>query len=452
QRDFADGIGVCARALVEGLFGVVPDALQGEVLVRPGFPADWDKAKLVHPDFSFEFKRDGLKDTYEMTPKFSKPMALRLQVAVRRDRTPTVMVNGRPVSAAYVQDSIGAPRVEIQCKSAPRYTVSIMWQGKPLAKASHAAVVAQGEKLHATYGAARLLDVFDPQHALRNGVTGHRTAFARVQQDDMAWWLPVEFEVRPAPVVSVVVKKRSSESSADWRMVDLRRAFNDKVTRIFQNDYLSPRSPYCSLAIPKQGIGSWCHPDLGFEVDDSGLRALAQKNGGTFVLPQGVPFQTPGANDAKNVVFTSRWDNYPHEVSVPLAGKASHIYLLMAGSTNPMQSRFDNGEVIVTYTDGMTERLALRNPTNWWPIDEDYILDDFAFRRPGPIPPRVNLKTGVVRILDPNEFKGKGGKVDGGAATVLDLALNRQKELQSVTVRTLANDVVIGLMAVTLAR
>jgi hypothetical protein len=48
-----------------------------------------------------------------------------------------------------------------------------------------------------------------------------------------------------------------------------------------------------------------------------------------------------------------------------------------------MQSRFDNGEVIVTYADGSTERLALNNPVNWWPIDQDYFMDDFAFRRDG---------------------------------------------------------------------
>jgi hypothetical protein len=49
-------------------------------------------------------------------------------------------------------------------------------------------------------------------------------------------------------------------------------------------------------------------------------------------------------------------------------------------------------------------------------------------------------------------FKGKGRKVPGGAATVLDLPLNTTKELKSLTVRTLANEVVIGLMAVTLER
>jgi len=188
------------------------------------------------------------------------------------------------------------------------------------------------------------------------------------------------------------------------------------------------------------------------EIDDRGLRSVAGANGGRLVLPNGVPFATPGPGHAKNIVFTSQWNNYPREATVPLAGKAGHVYLLMAGSTNHMQSRLDNGEVIVTYQDGTTARLALHNPTNWWPIDQDYFIDDYQFRRPEPIPPRVDLETGKVRLLDEAEFKGQGRKIPGGAATVLDLPLDPAKELRSLTVRTLANEVVIGLMGVTLAR
>jgi hypothetical protein len=124
----------------------------------------------------------------------------------------------------------------------------------------------------------------------------------------------------------------------------------------------------------------------------------------------------------------------------------------MAGSTNPMQSRLDNGEVEVTYADGTTARLALHNPTTWWPIEQDYFIDDFQFHRPGVIPPRVDLKTGRMRLLDPSGFKGRGRAVPGGAATVLDLPLDAAKELRSLTVRTLANEVVVGLMAATLER
>jgi hypothetical protein len=125
---------------------------------------------------------------------------------------------------------------------------------------------------------------------------------------------------------------------------------------------------------------------------------------------------------------------------------------MMAGSTTPMQSRLDNGEVVVTYGDGTSDRLALENPTTWWPIERDYFIDDYQFRRPGPLPPRVYLKTGAIHVLEPVNFKGKGGAVRGGAATVLNLALNPTKELKSLTVRTLANDVVIGLMSATLLR
>jgi hypothetical protein len=187
-------------------------------------------------------------------------------------------------------------------------------------------------------------------------------------------------------------------------------------------------------------------------VDDSGLRAVAAKAGGKIILPDGVPLATPGAATAKNIAFVSQWNNYPREISVPLAGKSSHAFLLLAGSTGAMQSRFDNGEVIVTYADGSTARLPLENPTTWWPIDQDYYIDDFAFARPEPLPVRIDLRTGKVRVLEMNSFKGKGRMVPGGAATVLDLPLDPAKELKSLTVRALANEVIIGLMSVTLQR
>jgi len=167
-------------------------------------------------------------------------------------------------------------------------------------------------------------------------------------------------------------------------------------------------------------------------------------------MPNGVPFMTPGPGNSSNVVFTSQWDNYPREARVNLAGRAAHTYLLMVGSTNPMQSRLDNGEVVVEYTDGSSTRLGLYNPTTWWPIEQDYFIDDYQFRCAGSLPPRVDLKTGQVRLMELDEFKGRGGIVPGGAASVLELALDATKQLAHLTIRTLTNDVVIGLMAATL--
>ena len=249
------------------------------------------------------------------------------------------------------------------------------------------------------------------------------------------------------------VPARKMDAARAEATVDLAAHFNDRVTQIFKNEYRAPRSPFVSLALPKQGIGAWAgHVNETAEIDDAGLRTAAAKNGGRISLPNGVSLATPGEAGAKNIVFVSQWDNYPREASVPLAGRARQLYLLMAGSTHHMQSRIDNGEVIVHYTDGATERLALENPTTWWPIEQDYFIDDFQFRVEAPLPLRVDLQTGHVRVLERETFKGRGGKIPGGAATVLALPLDASKELQSLTVRALANDVVIGLMAATLAR
>jgi hypothetical protein len=541
QRDFADGVGSLSRAMVEGLFGIQPDALAGELKIRPGFPASWNHAAIRHPDFDFAFRRNGNRETYTIESKFKKPMSARLQIRAFRDGIAGVTVNDQPASWRVLEESVGAPRIEIVAPAAPMQKIVVNWKGAKLATVKTLAVAALGNEFRADCG-GQIIELADPENALSGarfvnhelsgvvaGAIGHRTVFAKIRRGDLRWWQPVEFEIRPAweiiqspeqdpnhlrfrirnntardfdrkieisvgarrsqitlkvrafnesdelvfsadgllpgsnPVIAnlgngtvargnVVNWTISAEPKTRFEPISLMSVFNDRVTQIFRNEYLSPRSPFCSLSLPEQGIGSWCHPKETFDVDDSGLRRISAKNNGQFPTPEGVPFETPNVENAKNILFASQWKNYPEQNSISLAGKASHIYLLMAGSSNPMQSRFDNGEVIVTYADNSTARLALRNPTTWWPIDQDYFIDDFAFRRPEPIPPRVDLKTGIVRVLDPISFKGKGRKIPGGAATILDMPLDRTKELKSLTVRALANEVVIGLMSATLVR
>ncbi|MDR3460654.1 MAG: DUF4450 domain-containing protein [Verrucomicrobiae bacterium] len=406
QRDFADACGVNSRALVEGLFGIKPDELAGELKIVPGFPAKWDHASIRHPDINFNFKRNWLTQTYTIEQIHFKPMAIRLQIAASHGTIASVTINGQPAKWDAVEGRTNSPLFEIKCE--------------PLAKAK----IVVTRKI-----VAELRTHYDDDAGRQSDVPQKKT----VAEPKMDW-------------------KATISAGTKLEAIDLTPFFNDRVTQIFRNEYRTPRSPFASLALPKQGLGGWCEPNASFDVDDSGLRAAAAKNGGKIVLPDGVPLQTPGEAGAKNIIFTSQWDNYPRAVAVPLTGKSGHAFLLMAGSTGPMQSRLDNGEVVVTYADGTSARLALDNPGNWWPIDQDYFIDDYAFRRDGPLPPRVDLQTGNVRVLDLETFKGKGGKVPGGAGTVLELPLNPAKELKSLTVRARANEVVIGLMSVTLAR
>ncbi len=395
QRDFADGSGVLSRAVVEGLFGVRPDMLAGELRIAPGFPGEWERASLHHPQVDLAFVREGSVDTFTIGAHFARPPTLRLQIPAVREGA-QVTVNRLPAELKLLAGPL--PWLEVAAPAAEKWEVRVNWSGP-----------------------ARPVE--------RDSVPPMRP-----------WDRPAAWD---APV-----------TVANPETVDLTAHFNDRVTEIFRpGKYLSPRSPFVSLALPSQGIGYWAgHVNARAEIDDSGLRASAAAHGGRLVLPSGVPFATPGPGTSPNILFVSQWDNYPREAMVPLGGKARRLHLLMAGSTNAMQSRLDNGEVVVTYADGSTSRLALRNPETWWPIEQDYFTDDYQFRIDGPLPTRVDLKTGEVRVLDAATFKGQGRIVPGGAATVLELALDPDKELRSVTVRALANDVVIGLMAVTLAR
>ena len=149
------------------------------------------------------------------------------------------------------------------------------------------------------------------------------------------------------------------------------------------------------------------------------------------------------------------WDAYPDSVVIPLTGKAYEAAFLMAGSTNPMQSRLVNGLIRVNYTDGSSDVLELRNPENWWPIEQDYYVDGFAFTTDAPKPIRVSLKSGTEI---PANYKYTGIKgfsnfgIEGGAATVLSMPLNKNKTLKNLVLKSVANDVVIGLMGVTLIR
>ncbi|MDB5267511.1 MAG: glycogen debranching protein [Hymenobacter sp.] len=463
-RDFADPVGMAARSLVEGLFGIRPDALHDTLRVSHGLPAAWDSAALQVPDVAFRFRRQGRRETYTIAPHLPKQLALQLRVPALASRVASLKVNGQPAAWHNVATAVGRPVIEIKSAPATNYVVEIEWQGEAPDAAAPQALAAIGAAFNAAFAHARIIQVSDPQQVLRQprlsgsaltaqvgGLPGSRTAFVQLQQDDLKWWEQLKITVqRPAAPAALA----TPATPAKWETVDLTAAFNDRVTQIFRNKYLTPRPAVATLELPTQGIGNWCYPLTQANIDDSGLRQLAGPKS-EIQLPEGVPLRTPGTAGVKNVLFVSQWDNYPHQATLPLRGRARRAVLLLAGSTNAMQSQFLNGEITITYADNTTTTLPLRNPGSWWPIEQDYLDDGFAFQTGAPKPYRVHLKTGLI-TRDFNQYTSIKGfstrAIDGGAATVLELPLDPGKKLKSLTLEALANDVVIGLMSVTLNR
>ena len=561
-RDFGDPIGVASRLIVQGLYGILPDALRGQLLIRPGFPQDWDHASLHTADIDFAFSTttdaatdidstsptrangpttidfafsavvdgpaDGATDggmaspaddlagtpgpispeadgaesmphtnriaqtRYRFTHRLPAVSQVELQVPAARSEVKALTVNGQPATWTLVGPAIGRPMLSIGIAAQTGEAIDLVidWAGEAIAtpaaatatrpsgsdKPADATVTPNLDNLTdiSTPGSNNLADtsVTPGLSALTTGTaqpTGETRRqgpvdFIACSQGQMKWWMPVEREgADPNPQGEwmdgqwLVDGKPSGLSTFEHVLadrcapIDLSQVLNASVTDIFQPDkYLSPRSPYTTLQIPTQGIGEWCHPLMTAVVDDSGLRAASHD--GRLSTSLGIPFLSPEQGD--NVAFTSLWDNYPDSLTVPLSGKASHAYLLMAGSTNHMQCHIANGEVQVHYRDGSQETLTLTNPLNWAPIEQVFFEDGLAFDRHAPSLYRLCLQTaeGSDRLAQSPAYTGVVREVKGGAALILDLPLNPRKRLSHLTLRTLSNEVVIGLMGLTLQR
>lgn len=236
---------------------------------------------------------------------------------------------------------------------------------------------------------------------------------------------------------------------------DLSTAYNACVSDIFRNEYLSPRPNVTTLQLPKQGIGNWCHPQTLAEIDDSGLRHRLETENGVISTEIGIPFKMPSKGN--NIIYTSLWDNYPDRSSIKLNGQATHIYVVLAGSTNHMQANIANANLKIRYKDGSESVTPIVSPHNFAPIEQDFYYDNYAYAlADGMQPPyRMHLATGRVsrnlgKDLDITGVDGR--RIPGGATVLLDIPTDPAKQLESIELETLSGDVVIGLMGLTIQR
>ena len=218
-------------------------------------------------------------------------------------------------------------------------------------------------------------------------------------------------------------KAPARKAALEPQPLDIAAAFNDEMANIFNHKYLTPRSPHCSLQQALNGFQQWCgaHGERikPFRLDTSLLTKRA-----TFTTPQGIPFAT--ATTGRNVAFVSRYDNFPNELAIPVGRSARKVYLLIAGSTTPMESGIVNAQAVLHLAGGRTETLDLVNPDNF---------DMCATKLPlyGPYPRKAN-------------------SFPIGAdcrAQLFDIPLGRPERIERLELRCLSNDIVVGLLGVT---
>lgn len=383
-RDFGDNIGITSRAIINGLFGIQPDALNGRCIIKPAFPSGWKYAHIKTPYLSYTYHNNNGIATFEIEQHFAQP----LQLIIR-----TMSDNGEIL--------------DIQGNSDTKQTLKI--------KLFPQKEFCYDNTQKAVYPSASALGL-----------------------DNV-----------------------STKSEHLHIHIDLTPYYNSNVDSIYRAKYLTPRSPYTTLQIPIQGIGNWCHPDMTADIEDEGLRNSIHDN--IYDTGLGLRFHLP--SKGFNIAYTSLWDNYPDSIEIPInpSSNYSRAYLMLAGSTNNMQSRIDNGLIIATYADHTTDTLHLINPLNWPSIEQDYLFDDAAFRGLPTLPYRFRLDCGTIyRTPSVKDFsKGQRGNdlgeshikdIPHGAGVILNMPLNSRKQLTSIKIQTLSNDILIGVMGITLER
>lgn len=403
-RDFGDNLGITSRAIINGLFGITPDALYGQCILKPSFPDEWQEASIRTPYLSYTYKREGNRDIYQIEQHFAQP----LKIIVRTNAGCGAYMNTEGTtgeSQTIIVDRTLLPKP-------PTY---------PEIPSS------------------------------RNDVSS-KDYLRKMGLEDI------------------------TPNAADrHEMIDISKSYNASVNDIFRNKYESPRPPYTTLQIPVQGIGEWCHPKLTADIDDNGLRICAKPllgNDSLGIYDTGKGLNFLISRKGRNIVFSSLWDNYPNEVRIPISPKAksyNSAYLMLAGTTNNMQSRIDNALIIAEYEDGSADTLYLENPINWPTINEEYVFDDHAFWSAPVMPLRFRFDNGAVgRYINSKELlstvpsKQKSNEkkigednryaIEKGAGVILKMPLNPTRRIRALLIKTLSNDIVVGVMAVTLQK
>jgi hypothetical protein len=237
------------------------------------------------------------------------------------------------------------------------------------------------------------------------------------------------YQLTKVRATTPVVEPLKVRAGATWKTLDISRHFNGDIRTIFQQKYASPRPATVSCRMGYDGWSAWTFQPWKISVPEIKL----DKPGEPVTTPQGVLFGKIGVE--KNIAFTSRWDNWPKSVTVPVNARGEAVWLLVCGSTNPMQGRIANAVLRFRYADGKEETLELVPPLNFWSlcpfgrVDYDYKRDGFALGKEPP--PQVQLGENCRAMV-------YGQKLRPGVA------------LKDVTLETLSQEVVIGLMAVSM--
>lgn len=423
--DFSDVSSTYLRLIVEGLFGIRINHLDDCMYIAPGFPDTWDHASLTLKDVALHYTRRGNQEIFDIHSDRTERKCIR--IPMRSTKAEVVSVDGEPVP----YEIIAAPNnsfLLIEVEKTGRFQLRILHGNSPVPTVTVPGPVLAGNRFTVEVTGGELKEVYDISETLENivtvgnkiyadakDITGDHTLFVRVVSGEYDAWLAADYEILQEEMAEEPLEVRTFEP------VDLTRFFNCNMTELHEQAYIYPRPEGFSMGLFQNGRYSHNWNQYGRHVvyiDDTFFRNA----GGTVHAPSGIPFATP--MEKENLACVSIYDVFPTEMIIPLSGKGQEIDVLFVAATYCMQSYVENVRITVMYADGTETGKSLIYPVS---------IDDWL----------TSALTTEGEIFYFNDFNH---------ATIQKIRVDADKELASIKIEAVANEVILGVVGISVGR
>ena len=425
DSDFTDTSSMYLRTVVEGLFGIRINAVEGCVHIQPGLPEEWEHASLTLQDIGFHYHRRGNEEFFNI--HCDRAETKRFRIPMRSANVELVLLDGRVVPYE-IEAGVNNSFLIVKTDKVGKFRLQVIHGKQPIPTVSVANTVLVGSKLTAQVRGGTLAEVCDVSETLEDittvgskvyatakNVPGDHTLFLRVTAGQYNAWLAADYDIEAMAVAETPLEEKP------FTPVDIARFFNCSTTDLHKQCYTTPLPKGFAMRLYKNGRAAhnwsqWGH--RGLHVDDTGMRSA----GGTVVSRSGIPFATPA--EGNNLACVSIYDVFPTSTAFPLTGKAQELAVMFIASTYWMHTGVENVRLTVTYTDGTTEATPLVYPVS---------IDDWM----------TSALTTEAENLYISNFNH---------ATVKRIRVDPDKELASLTVEAVANEDIFGVVGISVSR
>ncbi len=442
STDFGDIVSMYNRVIVEGLYGIRTNYPQGYIDIKPSFPIEWEEAKINTPEYEYVYTNTCQKISIDV--KLPKKAQINLTIPLKATEVLSLMVNDN-FSDYEIVEGFGIPLLKLSIDSSREFSLNVDLQGEFLYQPEEEINVGRERTIEIK---EKIIHIEDPQNIIKehdedgkivfNEVYGNHMFLVNVMRDGVRYKRNIKLKFPKEEFMHKGIEEIPTE--AMWSYVDLKGQFNSDIREIYKKKYKNTNDVSGMLKLGVDGFSPWTFGFWNAKPPEMDFSLVNINDSGRIVTDFGVEFKFNP--EGENIVFVSKYDNFPNSYKIDINEEGKGIFLLVSGSTNSMQTRIANARIILNYCDNSEEYIDIVPPFNFWSVcgykdscnlGGDYPTSKHDFTLDGYIPNIVQFG---------NNCRG----------VVLSKEMKPNTTLKSIEIKSLSQEIVVGIMGVTMIK